>query len=145
MKLKLVISSLAGILFALSSHAQVLVYDNLGTGATAGYSELNANNPTFGDELSLTSPGRLSALGLSLYNSTSGGNTGAILTGTMLVNFYDNTTAYAGGTISNPLLGTASLNWDFTSSGGLAAGFFTTGTFDLSALNINSVGFSFTA
>jgi hypothetical protein len=137
MKPNVIVSSLAAILITLSSQAQVLVYDNLGTGATAGYSELNANNPTYGDTLTLTSAGTLSLLGLSLYNSTSGGNTGAIMTGTMLVNFYDNTTAYAGGLISNPLLGTATLTWDYTADGGLPPGSYDTATFDLSALNIN--------
>ena len=114
----------------------VVVYDNLETAATAGTSRAIAENPIFGDRLVLPQGGRLGAVGLSLFNSTSGGNTGAILTGTMLVNFYDNTVPYAGGAIGNPLLGSTTLNWDFTASGGLAAGFYTTDVYDIYSLNI---------
>jgi len=124
---------------ALASQAQTTVYDNLNTtSASAGYSEPNLNNPIYGDALNLTQAGRASFLGLTLFNSTSGGNTGSILTGTMTVKFYDNTVPYASGSLSSePLLGTAILTWDFTTSGGLAAGFYSTGTFDLTSLNIN--------
>lgn len=122
---------------ALSASAQLVVYDNLATTATAGYSEPNANNPIFGDQLVLTQGGRISILGVSLFNSSSGGNTGSILTGTMAIKFYDNTTAYAGsGPITGTLLGSATLNWDFTSGGGLPAGFYATDGFDLTSLNI---------
>lgn len=113
------------------------VYDNLGTAATAGFSALNTSNPVYGDALTLLRGGKLNRVGLSLYNGTSGGNTGSILTGTMLVSFYDNTIPYASGLLaSKPLLGTANLTWDFTGSGGLAAGYYNTDSFDLSALNI---------
>jgi hypothetical protein len=121
---------------ALPSQAQLVVYDNLGTSATAGYSEANANNPTFGDQLTLSQGGVLSSISASLFNSTSGGNTGSILTGTMLIRIYDNTTAYSGGTITNPLLGSQTVTWDFTGDGGLAAGFYSTDTFDFSGLNL---------
>jgi hypothetical protein len=105
----------------------------------AGYSEPNANNPVFGDALNLTQGGLLSHVGLSLFNSTSGGNTGPILTGTMTLNIYNNTVPYAGGSLSSsdPLIASVNLTWDFTAGGGLPAGFFSTGTFDLSGLNIN--------
>lgn len=122
---------------ATTSSAQIIAYDNLSTAALAGYSEPNANNPIFGDSLTLSQGGHLSMFGVSLFNSTSGGNTGSILTGTMLVKFYDNTTPYTGGVLSNPLLGTASLTWDFTGGGGLPAGYYATDVFDLTALNIN--------
>jgi hypothetical protein len=136
-KLKPVIVSAAAVLMVISSaQAQSIVYDNLSTSATAGYSEANANNPIFGDALNLTSGGQLTIFGCSLYNSTSGGNAGSITNGTMVVNFYDNTVAYAGGAITGALLGTASLPWDFSGSGGLVAGFYTTDTFDLTSLNI---------
>jgi hypothetical protein len=117
-------------------YSQVTVYDNLSTPATAGYSELNANNPIFGDSLTLSQPGTLAVLGISIYNSSSGGNTGTILTGTLQVSFYDNTIAYGGGPITQPLLGQTTVNIDFTSGGGLPAGYYTTGTIDLSSLNL---------
>ena len=122
-----------------TSSAQVVVYENLGTSALGGTSRLNSENPIFGDALNLTQSGQLSLVGLSLFNSSSGGNTGAILTGTMVVNFYDNTTAYAGGSLSagRALLGSATVNWDFSADGGLLAGFYATDTFDLTANNIN--------
>jgi hypothetical protein len=119
-----------------NAHSQVTVYDSLSTGAIAGYSELNANNPIFGDSLTLSQPGTLAVFGLSLYNSSSGGNTGNITNGTMLVSFYDNTTPYGGGPITQPLIGQTTLNLDFSGSGGLPPGFYTTGTVDLSALNL---------
>jgi len=120
----------------LPSQAQLVVYDNLGTAATAGYSEANANNPTFGDQLTLSQGGVLSSISASLFNSTSGGNTGSILSGNMLIRIYDNTTAYTGGVIANNLLGSQTVTWDFTGGGGLAAGFFSTETFDFSGLNL---------
>lgn len=87
--------------------------------------------------MTLLRGGKLNRVGLSLYNGTTGGNTGRILTGTMLVSFYDNTIPYASGLLaSKPLLGTANLTWDFTGSSDLAAGFYITDFFDLSALNI---------
>jgi len=119
------------------SEASILGYDNLSTGATAGFSDYNTNNPVYGDSLTLAQSGVLDTLSLSLFNSTSGGNTGSILTGNMVVKFYDNTTAYAGGPITGTLLGSATLLWDFTSGGGLPAGYYSTSTFDLSALNIS--------
>lgn len=137
MNLKSFFASVAAGLVALSSTQAQIVYDNLSTSALSGYSGLNSDNPIFGDQLTLASGGVLGSLGLSLYNSSSGGNTGSILTGSMLVHFYDNTTPYAGGVISNPLLGTATVNFDFTADGGLGTGFYDTETFDLSAENIN--------
>jgi len=121
---------------AVSSPAATIVYDNLGTAAQGGYSEPNANNPIFGDALNLTQAGTLTTFGTTVFNSSSGGNTGTMLTGTMVVKFYDNTIPYTSGVINKPLLGTANINWDFTSGGGLPAGFYTTGTSDLSGLNI---------
>jgi hypothetical protein len=124
----------------LSTHAATdIVYDNLSTSALGGYGQANANLPVFGDALNLTRSGRLAVVGLSLYNSSSGGNTGSITNGTMLLSFYDNTVPYTGtGPLSGkPLLGTATVTWDFTTDGGLSPGFYDTQTFDLSALNIN--------
>jgi PEP-CTERM motif len=97
---------------------------------------LNANNPIFGDSLNLTQGGHLSALGLTLFNPTNSDNLGSIITGTMVVKFYDNTVPYVGGVLNNPLLGTATLPWDFTRFGGLAPGQFAPNYYDLTSLNI---------
>jgi len=114
-----------------------IVYDNLETTPAASYSTANTNNPIFGDALNLTEGGRLTTFGCSLFNPPSIINPGVISNGTMVVNFYDNTIAYSGGPISGSLLGTATLTWDFTGSGGLPPGYYATNTFDLSSLNIN--------
>jgi hypothetical protein len=131
------IVALVTLLTLTSTRAQVVVYENLGTGATAGYSEPNANNPIFGDALNLTQGGQVGSVGLSLFNSSSSGNTGSILTGNMVFKIYDNTVPYAGGSLaaSDPLIASVTLNWDFT-PGGLPAGYYSTGTFDLTPLNI---------
>jgi hypothetical protein len=86
----------------------------------------------------LAQGGHLGNVGLTLFNSSSGGNTGSILTGTTTLNIYNNTVPYAGGSLSgsDPLIASVLLTWDFT-PGGLAAGFYTVGTFDLTSLNIN--------
>lgn len=116
--------------------ADFIVYDNLNSGVAAGASQLNTAKPVYGDSLSLTQGGQVSQVGLTLFNSTFGGNTGSILTGTMTLTFYDNTTPYSGGTLSNPVLGSTVLNVDFTSSGGLAPGSFAPINADLTSLNI---------
>src|SRR5262245_4540669 len=83
---------------ALAAQAQTTVYDNLNTTpAAAGYSEVNTGNPIFGDALTLTQGGKLSFFGFNLYNPTTGGNSNAILAGTMVFKFYDNNPAYASG------------------------------------------------
>ena len=128
---------IAGLLFSATAEATVTVYDSLSTLATAGYSEPNSNSPIFGDQLNLTQGGLLDNVGLSLFNSSDGGNIGSILAGTTTLRFYDNTVPYGGGPISGALLGTATLSWDLTGSGGLPPGFFTTALFDVSALNIS--------
>jgi len=128
---------LLALLLVVPAQAAVTVYDNLTTSATAGYSEPNANNPIFGDSLTLTQGGPLAGASFSLYNSGSGGNTGAILAGTMELKFYDNTTPYSGGALSLPLLGTVDFNLDLSGSGGLPAGYYSTFTSgDLSSLGI---------
>ena len=105
-----------------NASAQTIVYDSINTTATSGYSQPNSVNPIYGDELNLTQGGILSSITLSIYNSSSSGNVGSITNGTMLVRFYDNTVPYGGGALSSlPLLGTATLTWDFTSGGGLPA------------------------
>jgi hypothetical protein len=121
----------------LTANAQILVYDNLSTPPTAGFGDLNANNPIFGDSLNLTQGGKLGVLGLTLFNPNNPDNLGSILTGSMVVRFYDNTVPYAGGALNNPLLGTATVTWDFTGIGGLQPGFFAPNSYNLTSLNIN--------
>ena len=132
------ISLLSGLCMVLAAKAQNLVYDNLSTAPTRGFGDLNANNPIFGDSLNLTQGGRLSALGLTLFNPNDVDNLGTVLfTGTMVVKFYDNTVPYLGGVLNNPLLGSATLTWDFTGFGGLHPGQFSPNYYNLTSLNIN--------
>jgi hypothetical protein len=130
------VSVLLGLCVVSAANAQVLVYDNLSTAPTAGFGDFNANNPIFGDSLNLTQGGRLSVLGLTLFNPNNSDNPGSILTGSMVVKFYDNTVPYTGGALNNPLLGTAIVPWDFTGIGGLHPGFFAPNYVDLTSLNI---------
>jgi hypothetical protein len=128
---------LTGLCLALAAKAQIRVYDNLQTTApTRGFGDLNVNNLIIGDSLNLAQGGHLSALGLTLFNPNDSDNLGSILTGTMVVKFYDNTVPYVNGVLNNPLLGTATLNWDFTSFGGLRPGQFSPNYYDLTSLNI---------
>jgi hypothetical protein len=132
------VSLLSAFCLALAGKAQVLVYDNLSTAPTRGFGDLNANNLILGDSLNLTQGGHLSALGLTFFNPNDLDNLGTVLfTGTMVVKFYDNTVPYVGGVLNDPLLGTATLNWDFTGLGGLRPGQFSPNYYDLTSLNIN--------
>ncbi len=129
----------AATLLSATVSAQIVVYDNLDTSATAGYGEPNANNPIFGDSLTLLQGGQVSNFGFSLYNSSSGGNAGMIISGNMQLRFYDNTVAYSGGVLNNPLLATVNLNVDLSglTGGGLPVGYYITDGVDLTSLNIN--------
>src|SRR5205814_1058352 len=118
------------------SSSAAIVYDNIATSITGAFSDFNTNHPIMGDSLTLISPGLLSNFTVSLFNSSANGNTGSIQTGTMLVTFYDNTTPYVSGHLTDPVLGSATLTWDFTEVGGLAPGTFKTGAFDLSSFGI---------
>jgi hypothetical protein len=132
------VSVLLSLCLVFAAKAQTLVYDNLSTPPTAGFGDLNAYNPIFGDSLNLTQGGRLSAIGLTLFNPNNVDNLGTVLmTGTMVINFYDNTVPYVSGTLNNPLLGSATVTWDFTPLGGLHPGQFSPNYYDLSSLNIN--------
>src|SRR2546423_8560651 len=97
-----------------SGYSQTTVYDSLNTASTGGSSQSSANNPIYGDTLTLASGGTLQNFGATLFNSGSAG--GSILAGTTTVKFYDNTIPYTSGTINNPLLGTAIISWDFSFS-----------------------------
>jgi hypothetical protein len=132
----LLVSVLLGLCLGLSANAQIAVYDNLSTAPTRGFGDLNANNLIVGDTLNLTQGGQLSVLGLTLFNPNNTDNTGSILTGTMVVKFYDNTVPYVSGVLNNPLLGSATINWDFTGIGGLNPGFFSPNYYNLTNLNI---------
>jgi hypothetical protein len=122
---------------AVSAPAQGIVYDNFSTAPTAGFGDLNANNPIFGDSLNLTQGGSLSGVGVTLFNPNNADNPGSILAGSMVIKFYDNTVPYAGGALNNPLLGSATVTWDFTGIGGLQPGFYAPNFYDLTSLNIN--------
>jgi len=125
------------VVVAASVEAQVVTYENLGSTALGGYSEPATSSPIFGDALNMTQGGKLSSVGFSLFNSTSGGNTGSILAGTMVIKFYDNSANYVSGPLSSlPLLGTATLNLDY-SGDPLPPGFYLTDSADISGLNIN--------
>lgn len=134
----LLVSFFSSLCLMLSAQAQILAYDNLSTAPTRGFGDLNANNLIIGDSLNLTQGGHLSALGLTLFNPSDIDNLGTVLfTGTMVVKFYDNTVPYTSGVLNNPLLGTATLNWDFTPIGGLHPGQFSPNYYNLTSLNIN--------
>jgi len=128
---------IAALCLGLSAQAQIRVYDNLSTAPTAGFGDFNANNPIFGDSLNLTQGGQLAALGLTLFNPNNPDNPGSILTGSMVVRFYDNTVPYTGGVLNNPLIGTTTVTWNFTGLGGLQPGFFAPNYYDLTSLSIN--------
>jgi hypothetical protein len=131
------IALLSALCMVLAAKAQNLVYDNLSTAPTRGFGDLNANNLIIGDSLNLTQGGHLSALGLTLFNPNDVDNLGTVLfTGTMVVKFYDNTVPYVGGVLNNPLLGSATLTWDFTGFGGLHPGQFSPNYYNLTSLNI---------
>jgi len=135
--MKLPLITVLAALVVVTAQAQVVTYENLSTPATVGYSEPMANNPIFGDALNMTQGGKLSSVGFALFNSTSGGNTGLILGGTMVIKFYDNSANYVSGPLSSlPLLGTATLNLDY-SGDPLPVGFYLTDSYDISGLNIN--------
>jgi hypothetical protein len=134
---KSIVLLISTVCLVLSAQAQVLVYDNLSTAPTAGFGDLNANNPIFGDSLNLTQGGRLSVVGLTLFNPNNSDNLGSILTGSMVIKFYDNTVPYSGGPLNNPLLGSATVTWDFTAFGGLKPGFYAPNFYDLTSLNID--------
>ena len=126
------------LLFSVPKFSQAqIAYDNLTTPASAGTAYPNAQNPIFGDCLNLTQGGILTSLGVSLWNPGFDGNTGTILTGTTVANFYDNTVPYSGGTLAEPLLGSAILLWDFTAKGGLGLNYYEVDLFNLAFLNIN--------
>jgi hypothetical protein len=114
----------------------VIVYDNLNppSVAQAGFTSLNTTLPTYGDDMTLASGGRLQELYFTLFNSTSSGNTGSIIAGTMNFKFYDALT-FTGAATSIPV-GQFTATLDY-SADPIPAGFYTTdGVVGLNALNI---------
>jgi hypothetical protein len=87
------------------------IYDNI-TAPSApnfGYSEPVTNNPIYGDTLNMTGTGVLDELTLTIFNATTGGNTGTVTGGVMTVNFFrqsDNSLigGFAGNYTFNPVL-----------------------------------------
>jgi hypothetical protein len=140
MKRSLLLTAVAALISVSASQAQVTVYDTVTPNPSAGYGEVNDNNPIFGDALNLSQAGQLQQLQFDLFNTTTGGNSGTINTGTMDIEIYDNTVPYSGGSLvaSNPLIGSLNFNLDFTAGGGLPAGFFARiTTNDLTSLSID--------
>jgi hypothetical protein len=119
---------------SLCSAAPMTVYDNMSGSPIGAYAQQTVNNAVFGDALTLAHAGTLNTLTLTLYNSPA--STGSVEAGNMLVNFYDNSTPYTGGTIANPVLGSVSFAIDFA-PGGLSRGLGARITEDLSAYNIS--------
>ena len=127
MKRYLLLVAVAALVGLSATQAQVIVYDTVTPNPSAGYGEVNDNNPIFGDALNLSQAGQLQQLRFDLFNTTTGGNSGTIQTGSMDIEIYDNTIPYTGGSLSgsNPLLASLNFNLDFSGGGGLPAGFFT--------------------
>lgn len=135
---KLVAFAVFGVLGA-GSDAATLVYDNIETpsAVSAGTSDAETN-AIWGDQVTLINTGMLSSFKHGIFNSTSGGNTGTLLTATVEYKFYDlGTTPYTSGALSaRPLLGT--FNGTINFGTGLNAGFFSIVSYtNLDSLNIN--------
>lgn len=130
-----------------SQESDVVVFNNVTSTAVTGFTRAKTENPTYGAALTLApnpiangGPARkLQELYFSIFNSTTGGNTGVITGGTITFNIYDNTTPYSGsGAITNPLVGTVSAVLDYSAPADqLPAGFYLTdGLIGLNSLNI---------
>ena len=119
------------------TYTNTTAYDSLNRTALAGTGQSNTLNAVWGDRLLLAEAGVLKSFGLTLFNDSTLSQTGRILSATAVVKFYDNTIPYggAGTTLTNPLLGTTTITWNFNSPG-LAAGSYSPKTVDLSSLNI---------
>lgn len=129
------------ILASTSAFAQVnWVYDNTTAPSAVSTGTSDASLTTiWGDQVSLTTGGILDSFQMGIFNSTTGGNTGNLLTANVQVKFYDLTGgAYTSGVLAStkPLL--ATLNGTINFGAGLNAGFFSLATFsNLGTLGIN--------
>src|SRR5690242_748189 len=110
--MKRVFLGLAATALVAAAQAQIVVYDNTTSTVLAGTSAAMTDDRTFGDFMTSTGTGTLGNFSFATFNSTSGGNTGVYLQCSYLINFYDNTTPYASGPITQPLLGSATVNVD---------------------------------
>jgi hypothetical protein len=129
---------LSAIFAVATAQASVIAYDNSGTPVTGVYGEANTNNPVFGDAVQLTTAGLLTRMNFEIFNSATGGNTGSIQTGNMLLRFYDNTVPYTSGSLSgtHTLLGSATVFVDLSGVGGIVAGLYTLITADMTSYGI---------
>ena len=104
-----------------------VVYSNTSSAANAATSSSNLNT-RWGDRLNMTGTGVLQDFSFTMFNSTSGGNTGSLLTAQVELRFYrQSDSSLIGGFSGNVNFGT-----------GLNAGFFSTITFtNLAGLGID--------
>lgn len=86
---------------------------------------------TFGDDVIMTDTGILDEFSFTVFNSTTGGNTGQIVTTDINVNFFDAATFNPADLSSNTAIGgfTGSLDFSGLAGGGLDPGFFITASF----------------
>lgn len=135
-KLIFALAAIGGL--SLSVSAQTVAYDATGAAVSFATSQASTtSDPIFGQGLSLATPGTLSTISWGVYNSSS--SAGPLLTGTETIKIYDDSPGYTTGSLASTdsLLATITFNLDFTSGGGLAAGYYTTFTSaDLSSLSL---------
>lgn len=124
---------------AVASNAAILTYDNIETPSAVSAATSDAEtNAIWGDQVTMIGTGKLDTFKFGMFNSTTGGNTGNLLTATVNIKFYNlGNTPYTGGALSaTPLLGQFNGNINFGT--GLNAGFFSIISFtNLNTLNIN--------
>jgi len=122
-----VITDIYGNLRETTARGGDIVYSNTGNPANAATSSSNLNT-RWGDRLNMTGTGVLQDFSFTLFNSTSGGNTGSILTAQVELRFFrQSDSSYIGGFSGNVNFGA-----------GLNPGFYSTITFtDLAGLGIN--------
>lgn len=135
--MKRVLFGFALIAAAVSANAQALiVYDNMAAPSAVSAATSNAlTSTTWGDQVTLAQGGVLDTFGFAIFNSTSGGNTGNLLTANVEIRFYDLTGgAYASGANTKPLIG--GFNGTVNFGTGLNAGFYSTINFT----NLASLG-----
>ena len=137
--MKRVILALTILGTAVSVNAQAfIVYDNMAAPSTVSTGTSDAlTSATWGDQVTLLQGGQLDSFGFSIFNSTTGGNTGNLLTANVEIRFYDLTGgAYTGGANTKPLIG--GFNGTVNFGTGLNAGFFSAINFTgLSGFGIN--------
>ncbi len=105
-----------------------VVYDNLAAPSAVSAATSSADlNATWGDRITTTDTGYFDRIGVSVFNSTTGGNTLPILTATLNFGIYDAATFDATNLANNTALFAFTGNVNF--GAGLNPGFFTTVTF----------------